>query len=98
MNQSNGQYVIIRSRDSGCHAGHLVKEEGTTITLKDARRLWYWDGAATLSQLAMEGVKNPGECKFPCPVDEITVYGVCEKIPATAASKASIESVPVWKR
>lgn len=91
-------YVIIRSRDSGCHAGYLAAEDGNTMTLTKSRRLWYWSGAASLSQLAMEGVKDPENCKFPQCVDSITVYGVCEKIPATESARLSIEGTPVWKR
>jgi len=90
------KYVVIRSRDSGCHAGYLKSEDGTTITLVDSRRLWYWSGAASLSQLAMEGVSNPDDCKFPCTVDEITVYSVCEKIAVTSKAQKSIEGVKVW--
>jgi hypothetical protein len=91
------EYVVIRSRDSGCHAGYLKSEDGNTLTLVNSRRLWYWDGAASLSQLAMEGVSKPSNCKFPCAVDEITVYGVCEKILATAKAQSCIEGVQVWK-
>ncbi len=84
------KYVVIRSRDSGCHAGYLESEDGTTITLINARRLWYWSGANSLSQLAMDGVGNPSECKFPCAVDSITVYSVCEKISTTSKAQESI--------
>ena len=90
------KYVLIRSRDSGCHAGYLEKEDGNTITLVQSRRLWYWSGAATLSQLAMEGVSNPSDCKFPCEVDKFTVYGVCEKSAVTLKAQESIKGVPVW--
>lgn len=91
-----GEYVIIRSRDSGCHAGYLESERGTTITLTNARRIWYWAGAATLSQLATDGTSRPQACKFPCAVERITIYGVCEKLQVSAQAKASIERVPVW--
>lgn len=88
-------YVVIRSRDSGCHAGYLKSEDGTTVTLVNSRRLWSWAGAATLSQLAMEGVSKSGS-KFPMEVPEITVYSICEKIQATDKARMSIAKVPVW--
>jgi len=91
-------FIVIRSRDSGCHAGYLEKEDGRTLTLVQSRRLWYWSGASTLSQLAMEGVKNPSDCKFPQAVDRITVYDVCEKIETTKAAQESIEGVKPWKQ
>jgi hypothetical protein len=71
-------------------------KDGTQAKLKDSRRLWYWSGAASLSQLAVEGTKKPLECKFPVAMPEQEVTGVLEIIPVTAAAKASIDSVPVW--
>jgi len=57
---------------------------------------WAWSGAASLSQLAMEGVKNPGGCKFPIAVPEITLTEICEIIPCTKAAVISIKAVPIW--
>ena len=94
----NEDYVIIRSKDSGVHAGYLISSTSKgTVELKSVRRLWYWSGAASLSELAVSGVKNPGNCKFPCVVEKITVFGVCEIIPATKKARLSIEAVPIWK-
>lgn len=66
--------------------------------LKDARRLWYWDGAASLSQLAVDGVCAPRNCKFTLTVPTMTVLGVIEIIPCTEKAIKSIDGVPVWKR
>lgn len=95
---TNGlQYTVIRSRDSGCWAGYLESHDGDQVELVNARRLWYWDGAATLSQLAMEGVKRPKNCKFPMPVAKVTIVGVCEIISATEMARSSIAEVEEWK-
>ncbi len=92
------KYVIIRSYDAGCFAGYLVEKKDRNVKLKKARRLWYWDGAASLSQLAMEGVNKPDSCKFPCEVDNIEIDNVCEVIDATHTAQESINNVPVWKK
>lgn len=89
-------HVLIRSRDAGVFAGRLVERNGNEVVLHDARRIWYWDGAATLSELATRGTSRPDGCQFPAPVPEITVLGVCEIIPMTDEAVASIEAVPVW--
>lgn len=91
------QHVIIRARDAGVFAGYLLKKDGDEVQLKDARRLWFWSGAASLSQLAMEGTSKPNGCKFPTAVDEITVIGVIEIIPTTVKAKQSINDVKVWE-
>ena len=90
-------YVIVRTYSAGVFAGDLVKREGKEVTLKNARRLWYWDGAASLSQLAMEGVSKPENCKFPCEVDEIILTEAIEIIKCRQKAINSIKGVPIWK-
>ncbi|MCK4328755.1 hypothetical protein KAX02_02825 [candidate division WOR-3 bacterium] len=68
------------------------------VELKNARRIWYWDGAASLSQLAMEGVSKPESCKFPCEVTKITLTEAIEIIPCTQKAIDSIRSVKIWKK
>lgn len=98
LHNSNGDHVVIRSSPSGCWMGRLVSRSGSEVILADARRLWYWAGASTLSQLAIDGVQRPSDCKFPKAVPLVTVLEVCEIIPATAAAVASIASVPDWQQ
>ena len=92
-----GDYVIVRTYAAGVFAGTLVSRKGQEVELKNARRLWYWDGAASLSQLAMEGISKPQNCKFPCPVSSIILTQAIELLPVTPAAKKSIEGVPIWK-
>ena len=89
-------YVIVRTYSAGCFAGTLEAYEGKEVTLTSARRLWYWDGAASLSELAERGTSKPTKCKFPMPVSEIVLTEAIEILAVTAAAKANIESVPVW--
>jgi hypothetical protein len=88
--------VLIRSRDSGVHFGTLAERNGAEVTLTNARRIWYWKGAASLSQMAMTGVSEPRECKFSVPVPSITVLGVCEVIPCPRDACENLEGVPEW--
>lgn len=92
------QKVIIRAAGAGVFFGTLVEKEGNEVTLKDCRRLWYWDGAASISEIALSGVTAPQNCKFSVTVPSITVLGVVEIIPCTEQAIQNIESVPVWKR
>ena len=92
-----GQYCIIRTDRAGVFAGYIKSRDGSEAVLTDARRLWFWDGAASLSQMAMEGVKKPSGCKFTVVVPEMTVLGVIEIIPCTEQSEQSIKGVSVWR-
>ena len=89
--------VIIRTEKAGVFFGEVKERNGNEATISNCRRLWYWDGAASISQLAVEGVKNPQKCKFTVTVDEMTVLGVIEIIPCTEEAINSINAVSIWK-
>lgn len=90
------KYVIVRTYSAGVFAGYLKKKVGQNAIVLNARRLWQWSGAASLSQLAMEGTKKPESCKFPCEVDEIELDQVIEVLNTTKQAQKSIKNVPVW--
>ena len=90
-------YVIVRTYSAGVFAGYLQERNGKEATIKQARRLWYWSGAASLSQLAMEGTKKPKECKFPVPMNQVELTEAIEIIPVTEQAKKSLDGVPVWE-
>ena len=90
-------YAIVRTYSAGVFAGYLQERDGKEVKLAQARRLWYWEGAASLSQLAMEGVKIPDSCKFPCVVDTIILTEAIEIIECTEKARESIAGVKEWK-
>ncbi len=91
-------YVIVRTYSAGVFAGNMKSRKGQEVELTDARRIWYWSGAASLSQLAMEGTKDQANCKFPQPVDSIILTQAIEIIPVTKAAEKNIKGVPIWRR
>lgn len=91
------KYVIVRTYSAGCFAGYLESEKGQEVVLTNARRLWQWSGAASLSQLAVTGTSNPSGCKFPAATVSHKLYQAIETIEATEVARKSIESVPEWK-
>ena len=90
------KYVIVRTYSAGVFAGELESRTGQEVVLKNARRIWYWTGAASLSPLAMEGTKKPEECKFPCEVDRVELLEAIEILDVTEKAKQSIKDVSVW--
>ena len=92
------KYVIVRTYSAGIFAGYIKSRAGQEVVMENARRLWYWDGAASLSQLAMEGTCKPENCKFPCEVSEVILLQVIEIIPTTQKAEKSIKGVPVWEK
>ena len=94
-------YVIVRTYAMGVFAGYLNVEKSTETVkvLNQARRIWYWAGAASLSQLAMSGTSKPEKCKFPEEVTEVVLTSPqgFEILSVTETAKKSIESVAIWK-
>lgn len=93
-----GRVCMVRTYSAGVFLGTLKSRDGKEVVLTDARRMWYWEGAASLSQLATTGTSKPQKCKFPAPVGEVFLTEAIEIIPATEAAIASIAAVPVWEK
>lgn len=90
-------YVIIRATQAGVHAGELVSEKGQRIELRNARRIWYWKGAASLSELAVYGAKSPSECRFGAKITKQIVLDACEIIHCQPAGAKMIRECAEWR-
>lgn len=93
-----GKYCVIRGRGFGVFAGTVEAVDDTRVLVKNARRLWYWDGAASISQIAVDGTTAPQNCKFTMAVETIILRDYVEIIPTTEQALKRIEEVKVWKR
>lgn len=96
-----GKYVLVRTYAMGVFAGELSAESTETVkVLINARRIWFWAGAASLSQLAIDGTSKPDECKFPAEVPrvELTSPQGFEVLDVTDKARESIAGVPVWRK
>lgn len=97
MPKVKNPYVIVRTYSAGVFAGILICRTGKEVELRQARRIWYWEGAASLSQLAQEGTSKPKQCKFPVAVDKVILTEAIEILSVTEKARKSITEVPVWK-
>lgn len=93
----NKEKYIFRGDRSGVFFGELLEENGPRVKIGNCRRLWYWSGACSLSELAKSGVTDPAHSKFTVTVDELIIKDNIEIIKCTDAAIQSIESVPEWK-
>ena len=93
-----GKKVIVRGDRSGVFFGTLAEKDGKEVRLENCRRIWYWDGANSISQLAVDGVTKPSSCKFTVTVSEIIITDVIEIIPCTDKAIENIEGVKEWRR
>jgi len=91
-------YKIIRTYAAGVFMAQIESRVQDEAVLINSKRIHYWNGAASLSQLAMEGTSDKENCRIPCAVSRMVVRGVIEILDMTEKAKNSIDSVPVWSK
>ena len=94
---NKNEYVIVRGDRSGVFFGIIKERKGQEVTLNNVRRLWYWDGASSISQLAKDGTCRPDNCKFTVTLDEIQILDAIEIDKCTDKAIKSILEVSEWK-
>lgn len=90
--------MIVRTYSAGVFAGNLESRKDKESVIRNAIRIWYWDGAASLSQLAMQGTNKPENCKFGVAVDKIIVTETIEILSTTKKAEESIKKVTPWQK
>jgi len=93
----NLQYVCVRTYSAGVYIGYLSERDGQEVELKNARRVWFWAGAASLSQLAEEGSSKQTECKISVTVSNILLLQAIEIISISAQAKKNLDAIQDWR-
>ena len=89
-------WVIVRTYSAGVHFGRLKNLKGKKCVLTDSRRIWYWSGAASISEIAVSGIKNLDESKIAVPLKEIYLSEAIEVIPCSPESEKCLREAPAW--
>lgn len=90
--------VMVRTLSAGVHFGYLKERNGKEVTLINSKRVYFWSGACSLSQLAMDGTNSPDNCKITLSVDNILLTEAIEVISMSAEAVANLYSVAEWKK
>lgn len=69
----DNKYYIVRCDRAGVFFGRIKERSEKEVVMEDVRKLWYWDGACAVEQLATEGTTEPHNCKFTVTVSEMAV-------------------------
>lgn len=89
-----GKRCIVRTFASGVHLGTVEHVENggqfSRTTLKDARRIRYWRGARSLSEVAIDGI-DTSKSQVHINVPLHFIEDAIEFIPATEKAISSIE-------
>lgn len=94
INTMIGKEVIVRTYAAGVWFGELTEKSGAEVILKNARRLWRWKAAESisLSAVALHGV-DQSESKIVESVAEQWLEAI-EITPCTVKSIESLEGAP----
>ncbi len=98
---NKNQFYIIRADKAGVFMGKIKSLEGDTAVCHSLRRLYYWEGALDVTQIAAHGVRRPDSCKFSVQLgetDESTIFNLIEFHPASQKAIESINLVKEWTR
>lgn len=87
---------IVRGDRSGVFFGTVKEINGQTVVMENVRRLWYWDGANSISDLAIQGTKKPNNCKFTKVVENVIITDVIEINQCSNEAIANLENVKSW--
>lgn len=87
-------YVVIRTYSAGVHIGELKSRKGKEVVLLNARRIWSWQGAKTLNEIAVNGVGSGSRVSTIAPMVELTE--VIEVIHCTKAGESNLRDA-TWQ-
>ena len=94
--------VIVRSYGAGVFVGYLKEKQaeknGVNVTLLKSKRIYYWSGACSLTQLAIDGTNDGGNCKITDPIESQFIANVIEILPLTEKAGKIIDEVKPWKK
>ena len=97
MKIKENKYYVVRTALAGVFFGKIKKASKNEVTMTDVRKLWYWEGACAVEQLALDGVKLPEKCKFTVVVPEMCIADPIQIIPCTEKAAESLSGVEVWR-
>jgi len=85
--------VLVRSYDAGVYFGTLIKVEGETCRLENARNIWYWTGANCLADIAEKGISGD---KVSRNISSIVINKCCQIMLLSDKAIENLENQPVW--
>ena len=92
--------VMIRTYSAGVHFGTLIHKEytpaGIVVVLENARRIYKWRGANTLSCLSTAGSSDIEGCEITMPVAKIELVAI-EIIDFAPDAYEQLNGCKFWK-
>ena len=91
------KFFIVRADRAGVFFGKIKEQSHDMVTMTNVRKLFYWDGACAVEELAMNGTKKPDSCKFTIEIPEMVIADPIQIIPCTDKAVEVLSGVKVWQ-
>ena len=88
--------IIARIERAGVFHGTLDYIDNEIIRLKDVRRIYYWNGALSVTDIAAKGITG-GKVTVPVSTVEFMSDKIVELNECSDESTKSIEAIKPWK-
>ena len=89
--------VIARIERAGVFHGTLDYIDNEIIRLKDASRIYYWNGALSVTDMAAKGITG-GKVTVPVTTVEFMSDKIVELNECSDEATKSIETIKPWKK
>lgn len=92
------QYYIVRTTNAGVFFGQIKERSHDEVVMINVRKVWYWDGACAVEQLAVDGTSRPDNCKLTVIVPEMIIADPIQVILCTDKAAESLNGVKIWRK
>jgi hypothetical protein len=93
------EYCIVRSKNQGVVCGYVESINGQTVKLHRARQMWRWDSTFVLQDIANNGPRIVGNCKFSeATCQPMYMLEACGVITCTRQAADALIAVPAVKK
>lgn len=89
------QTVIARIDRAGVFMGTLAHIDSDIVRLTNVRRIYYWQGALSVTDIASNGIKS-GKVTKPCDVVEFNRSGLVEINKCSDKAAKCITEIKPW--
>ena len=92
------QMYIVRTDRAGVFYGEVKSKTKDSIVMTNVRKVFYWDGACAVEELALNGSTNPNNCKLTVIIPEMEIASPIQIIPCSSKSCEILNSIAIWKK
>lgn len=91
-------YFIVRADKAGVFFGKIKEVKANSVVMTDVQKIWYWQGACAVEQLAVDGTTTPKYCKLTVVVPSQEIMNQIQILPCSQKAVESLKLVPIWKQ